>query len=102
MLGKRIRKKREALGMSQVELAKKLGYKSRSSITKIENDGRSLPQDKIYDIAVALETTPAYIMGWEEADTTQEFLETLKGLNLTEDEREDILTYAKFIISKRK
>lgn len=102
MVGTRIRRKREALGISQNELAKKLGYKSRSSIAKIENDGRNLPQDKIYAIAVALETTPAYIMGWEEADTTQEFLEALKALNLTEDEREDVITYAKFIKSKRK
>lgn len=100
MIGNRIRKRREALGMSQVELAKKLGYKSRSSITKIENDYRNLPQDKIYDIAVALETTPAYIMGWEE-DAIQEFLESLKGLNLSEDERNDILAYAKFLVSKR-
>ena len=35
-LYKRIRKRREELGMSQEELAKKMGYKSRSSINKIE------------------------------------------------------------------
>ena len=33
---KRIRQRREELGLSQDELAKKLGYKSRSSINKIE------------------------------------------------------------------
>ena len=36
-IGDRIRKKREELGMSQEELAKKIGYRSRSSINKIEN-----------------------------------------------------------------
>lgn len=65
-IGERIRKKRESLQMSQDELAKKLGYKSRSSINKIEIDGRSVPMGKIKDIAQALNTTPAYIMGWEE------------------------------------
>ena len=34
-IGDRIRKKREELGMSQEELAKKIGYRSRSSINKI-------------------------------------------------------------------
>lgn len=64
-IGERIREKRESLHMSQEELALKLGYKSRSSINKIEIDGRNLPQKKIKDIADALQTTPEYIMGWE-------------------------------------
>lgn len=52
--------------MSQDELARKLGYKSRSSVNKIENDASGLPQTKIVAIANALSTTPAFIMGWEE------------------------------------
>ena len=65
-VGDRIREKRESLGMSQEELAKKLGYKSRSSINKIETDERNLTQSKIKSIADALLTTPSYIMGWDE------------------------------------
>lgn len=65
-IGYRIRKRREELGMSQEELALRLGYKSRSSIAKIEKDGRELPQKKIASIASVLQTTPAYIMGWQE------------------------------------
>lgn len=65
-IGYRIRKRREELGMSQEELALRLGYKSRSSIAKIEKDGRELPQKKIASIASVLQTTPAYIMGWEQ------------------------------------
>lgn len=63
-IGQIIKKRREALGMSQEELAKKVGYKSRSSINKIETDGRGLPQSKIKAFATALDTTPAYLMGW--------------------------------------
>ena len=99
LVGNRIRSRREALKMSQDELAKKAGYKSRSSIAKIENDGRNLPQDKIYAIAIALETTPSYIMGWE--NTSEEFIESLKSFNLTQEEREAILDYTKYLISKR-
>lgn len=65
-IGYRIKTRREELDLSQDELARRLGYKSRSSITKIEKDGRELPQKKIADIARVLQTTPAYIMGWEE------------------------------------
>lgn len=67
-IGSRIRNRREELGLSQDELGKRLGYKSRSSINKIELDQRNLTQSKIKAIAEALETTPAYIMGWNEPD----------------------------------
>lgn len=67
-IGSRIRNRREELGLSQDELGKRLGYKSRSSINKIELDQRNLTQSKIKAIAEALETTPAYIMGWDEPD----------------------------------
>lgn len=63
-IGQRIKKRREELGMSQEELAKMLGYKSRSSINKIELDARNLTQPKIKAIADALLVTPGYIMGW--------------------------------------
>lgn len=67
-IGDRIKKRREELDMSQEQLAKKVGYKSRSSINKIELDGRGLPQNKIVALAKALETTPAYLMGWIDDD----------------------------------
>lgn len=67
-IGSRIRNRREELELSQEELGKRLGYKSRSSINKIELDQRNLTQSKIKAIADALETTPAYIMGWDEPD----------------------------------
>lgn len=65
-IGSRIKCRREALKLSQDELAKRLGYKSRSSINKIELDQRNLTQSKIKAIADALGTTPDYIMGWED------------------------------------
>ena len=68
-IGERIKERREQLQLSQDELAKKLGYKSRSSINKIEMDSRNLTQSKIKAIADALETTPSYIMGWDESDS---------------------------------
>ena len=65
-IGERIKIRREELGMSQEDLAIKAGYKSRSSINKIEVDGRGLPQSKIALLAKALMTSPACLMGWDE------------------------------------
>lgn len=64
-LFRRIRSRREELGMSQEELAKRVGYKSRSSINKIELGKNDITQSKIAEIALALDTTPEYLMGWQ-------------------------------------
>lgn len=65
-LYRRIRARREELGMSQEELANKLGYKSRSSINKIEKGENDIPQSKIVSFAQALHTTPEFLMGWDD------------------------------------
>ena len=64
---KRIRARREELGISQEELAKRMGYKSRSSINKIEKGENDIPQSKIVAFAQALRTTPEALMGWEQS-----------------------------------
>lgn len=80
-IGDRIRAKREELGMSQEELATKIGYKSRSSINKIEKDGRGLPQSKILLIAQALKTTPDFLLGWSDDESDLYSDEILSGIN---------------------
>lgn len=60
----RIKKRREELGMSQAELAEKLGYSDRSTIAKIEKGVNDITQSKIAAFAEHLHTTPAYLMGW--------------------------------------
>lgn len=62
----RIKSRRTELGLTVEELAHKMGYKDKSSISKIENGKADIPQSKIAAFADALETTPAYLMGWEE------------------------------------
>lgn len=64
-IGKRIREKRESIGMTQEELAAKLGYKNKSSIAKIEIGANDIVQSKVVEFAKALDTTVAYLMGWD-------------------------------------
>ena len=62
-IGERIKERRIELGYTQDELAKKCGYKSRSSINKIELS-RTLPLPKVSLMAKALECSESYLMGW--------------------------------------
>lgn len=63
----RIKARREELGLTQLELAKRMGYKSKSSINKIETGVNDIPQSKVIAFARALETTTAYLMGVDSA-----------------------------------
>lgn len=65
VLYENIRRRREELGISQEELANMLGYKSRSSINKIEKGINDIPQSKIVEFAKALRITPEELMGWK-------------------------------------
>lgn len=65
-IGKRIREKREALGITQEELAVRLGYKNKSTIAKIENGTNDIVQSKVVEFANALNTSVSYLMGWKE------------------------------------
>ena len=44
IVGKNIKKRRIALGLTQEDLAKKLGYKSKSTINKIEKGINDISQ----------------------------------------------------------
>lgn len=68
-IGKRIKEKRIELGITQEDLASKLGYKSKTTIAKIENGTNDITQSRVVDFANALNTTPAYLMGWEEPES---------------------------------
>lgn len=64
-IGKRIKERRKELKIGAEELARRLG-KDRSTIYRYEKgDIENLPIDILEPIARALNTTPAYLMGWE-------------------------------------
>lgn len=62
----RIINKRMELGYSQEDLAKKCGWKNRSSVSQIEKSEDNISLKKISKIADALGVSEAYLMGWEE------------------------------------
>ena len=62
----RIRELRISRNMSQDDLARAMGYKDRSMITKIESGKVDISQKKIIAFSKVLNTTPAYLMGWSD------------------------------------
>lgn len=75
----RIKELRKARGLSQEELAHRMGYKDRSTIAKIERGVNDISQSKIEAFARALDATPSYLMGWDE-HTPSESDEKIPGL----------------------
>lgn len=66
--GIRIRNRRIELGMSQQELADRLGYTDRSTIAKIETGKNDISLNKFKELADALQIAPAKLLGWEDDD----------------------------------
>lgn len=85
MIGDKIKARRLELGMTQEELAQKLGFKSKSSINKIELNKTDIPQKRISQFAKALETTPAFLMDWEKKkeSLSPEMKELAKRVRIT-------------------
>lgn len=66
-VGDRIKQRRKEIGMSQTELAEKVGS-TKQNIYKYENGIiTNIPSDKIEMIAAVLSTSPGVLMGWDDA-----------------------------------
>ena len=105
-LYKNIRNRRIELGLTQAELAKKIGYRSISTIAKIERGINDIPQSKIKAFADALNTTPGELMGEVEPApvplslTQQEETHIKKYRQLDADGREDVDDYVDMKLAK--
>lgn len=65
----RIKQLRQEQGMSQEDLAKKVGYKGRSMIARIESGQVDISQSKVKAFAAALCTTIDYLMDGTDGKT---------------------------------
>lgn len=68
----RVKERREKLGISQEELAHRMGLKSRSSITRIEKSGDDITLKDVERLSKALNCSPLYLMGWDPDEKKQE------------------------------
>ena len=117
LFGINLRRLRTQKGMSQEELAKKLGYKGRSAINKIETGVNDMPREMVVRCAEALGVSPLELFSYEELPdieylkfpTKQEMLKELifpdgqlKAVvdelkTLPENKFQQLLSYIKFL-----
>lgn len=82
--GQRMKERRKQIGISAETVAARLGV-SPATIYRYENGGiDKVPGDLLAPIAEVLQTTPAYLMGWEydEKETSEEMLALMEQLSL--------------------
>lgn len=102
-IGERIKIARKAVGMTQDDLASLLGYKHKSSITKIEAGETDLPTEKMNALAETLGVSTVYLATGMEppAETTP-----LKGwvdeltrvaTQLSRNRRIQLIEYAQYL-----
>lgn len=130
-IGERIKQRRLELGYTADTLAKLLN-KNRATIYRYENgDIENMPIDVLEPLAKALNTTPAYLMGWQEPHQvststiskqtedyyldaeTAEYAEMLRtrpemrmlfsaSRGISKDEMQEAVNYIEFIKSRNK
>lgn len=102
-VGQRIKKIRLEKKMTQDELASRI-HTTKQTIHKYENGIiTNIPSSKIFDIANVLNTTPGYLMGWNE-ETKEEALINSKLVelinSLSSDQIQEVLNYIDYLKSK--
>ena len=97
-MGQKVKLFRKRLGMTQEELALKLGYKSKTSVAHIELN-RDIPIDFVPVLAKIFGTTPAYLMGWErDPEKVRMLLNSLE--KITDEQFELLLSYLEKLIKE--
>lgn len=111
-IGNRIKMMRTQQGLSIDELAHTLG-KNRTTIYRYENgDIENLPLGILDPLAEALNTTPAYLMGWEapryvngpseqELHNLSLWHQEFEADTFNQEERDKLKEYARFLLSIR-
>ena len=100
MVGKKVRARREELGLTQQELADKMGYKSKSTINKIELDINDVSQKNLEKLAKALECDVLYLLSERPTSVIVEYSEKMARLS---DENLDAVTkYIDYLLKEGK
>lgn len=90
--GRYLRIVRKSFGMSEQDLADGCGYKSGTMITGIENASRQIDDDKVKEIANALDVSIGQLMGYRKIELSE------KGwAKLSESERTALFLFAPII-----
>ena len=112
-IGQRIRDRRQELNLSVEDVAKQLN-KNRTTVYRYEKgEIENLPLETLKPLAEILNTTPAYLMGWEDKNDKDledpillknnfvAYVRLFEEETFTDEEYGKILEYAKFLVYLR-
>ena len=105
--GDNVKRVRESKGMSQEELAMKVGYSGRSTISGIESGRRDCSQKQILAIANALGVTPGELLETNENSAPQDkrkaLIQKIERLlsQLNEETLNNAVQYLAFLINSQ-
>ena len=89
----RIRNRRIELGLTQLEVAKRMGATTKAAVSKIENQGDKVSLKNITKMSEILDCSIAYLMGWQEnIDNYENELEKLSE-NMRNDKLMRLVDY---------
>ena len=91
-VGERIKQRREELNFTLEEVAKYCGYKSRSSISKIEHS-RALPLRRIFLISEILQMDPNELITLQAEEIKETIIKNQKAKHKTTFTRVDLNEY---------
>lgn len=83
-VGRRIKERRKSLGLSAETVADRMGVSPATVYRYESSDIMNMGIDKLKLIADALETTPAYLMGWNEESYSNSWHPTLNQRDMKE------------------
>ena len=96
-IGERIRKMRKDAGLTQTELAERMGLKTKSGVCRLEKGDWHPSITVIEKIAKALNCSPIELVGWEinSGIHTEEIIPIFNGL--TEEQKKQLIEYSRFL-----
>lgn len=101
-IGSRIRMAREEVGMSQLDLAKILGFESATAISLIESDERRITAENLMKVANALRYDVRFFLGEDEKKTVDVAVALRADKDLDDSDRDAILRFVELAKRKRK
>ena len=102
-MGEIIKQRRMELGLSQEELAIRCGFKSKSTISKMESDQRTTKSRNLLAVARALDLDPAVLVAPEPVDlpvSDPDLDLVVETFQKRPDLAAEILKYTKYLLSQ--
>lgn len=86
--GERLKLRRKEIGFSAEKVADQLGVSPATIYRYEKGDIEKVPVDSLAELAKILQTTPAYLMGWESQADQAEINDLLAQIQVSEEKEQ--------------